>query len=530
MKKSFSIIAAALAMAACSHERLAVETYPEPLPDGEYPHGEEMVLGRKRDNPFSVVNMANAFHSYYHASKAAVQGVDVYTTDYYVRFLPENQEQLDRLESLGLDLLDHPLDCEIEKDGDWYHDPSVPEGEITWQYTVVGRDFEFPEDIEYEILEECFLPEHSSGAGSKAILVDWDAVEAVAFEQTGNGNLKSRPASKGSGGGTPRGRISIVDEKLGPEPIGVAGVRVMCNSFVRIAKAYTDEQGYYKMSKSFSSKPRYRIVFKNKKGFGIGLNTIIYPASYSGLGKHSAEGVSRVVTSRSNRNLFCRCVVNNAVYDYFNSCKEGGQSMPAPPANLRLWIFQKLDASSAVMLQQGVLVDDTFIGEFLGEYARLVKKFLPDITIGAKGKDDYASLYAAAIHECAHASHFKKVGKAYWQKVTEFIVSSWLESGDVYGVGDEKNHGYAEVSEMWAYYVQSRLYSDRYPSDKSIFGTGWWFSPQVFFYLDERGLTRFKIIEALGKEVNSREKLEEELIKLYPDFKTTIQVAFNRYN
>ena len=32
------------------------------------------------------------------------------------------------------------------------------------------------------------------------------------------------------------------------------------------------------------------------------------------------------------------------------------------------------------------------------------------------------------------------------------------------------------------------------------------------------------------EENDSREKLEEELIKLYPDFKTTIQVAFNRYN
>ena len=297
-----------------------------------------------------------------------------------------------------------------------------------------------------------------------------------------------------------------------------------------IAKAYTDENGYYKMSRKFTSKPRYKIVFKNKKGFGIGLNTIILPASYSGLGKHSTAGVSRVVKASSNRNLFCRCVVNNAVYDYFNSCKDGGESMPAPPSNLRLWIFQKLDASSTIMMQQGVMVDGTFIGEFLGEYAQLAKKLMPDITIGVKGKDDYASIYSSVIHECAHASHYKKVGKAWWQKLIEFMVSSWLESGDLYGIGNEANHGYAEVAEMWAYYMESRLYSDRYPTDRRIFGTAWWFSPQVLFYLDERGLTRFKMIEALTKDVNTREKMEEELIKLYPDFKTTIQVAFNRYN
>lgn len=529
MKHLLPILFSLALTAGCSRDRLATDNYPDPLPEEEFPAGGELSLGQKLNNPFSVVNMANALHEYLHQSKSSVQGVDVYTTDYYVRFLPDSPEQLEQLESLGLDLVDYPLDCEVEKDGDWYHDPSLPEDQITWQYTVVSSDFQFPEGIRYEILEDCFLPEHSSG-GTKLSLIDWGAVEQTAYEQTGNAKSFLPALTKGGGGASPSGRIAIMDPKLGPDPIGVSGVRVMCHSFVRIAKAYTDEDGYYKISKSFSSKPRYKIVFKNKKGFGIGLNTIILPASYSGLGKHSPAGVSRTVRSSSNRNLFCRCVVNNAVYDYFKSCKEGGQSMQTPPTNLRLWIFQKLDASSTIMMQQGVMVDGTFIGEFLGEYAQLAKKFLPDITIGVKGKDDYASIYASVVHECAHASHYKKVGKAWWQKLIEYMVSSWLASGDLYGVGNEANHGYAEVAEMWAYYMESRLFSDRYPSDRRVFGTDWWFSPQVLFYLDERGLTRFKMIEALTKDVNTREKLEEELIKLYPDFKTTIQVAFSRYN
>ena len=528
MKRTIFLLAAIALICSCSKSRLSADKVPEPTPEEEFPAGEEIVLGDKLDNPFSVLNMANALHSYLSGTKSGLVGtVTVHTTDYYVRFLPSCKEDIETLESLGLDLVDHPLDAEILQEGDWYHDPSLPADQITWQYTVVGRKFEFPEGIPYEILEDCFLPENDD-LGTKSSFVDWSAVESESFKQTGNGELLDKGVLT-RGGSKPSGRIMVMDDGLG-KAVPVAGVRVTCNTFMRIGKAYTNEQGYYSISKSFNSKPRYRIVFKNKKGFGIGLNTILFPASYSSLGKQSPSGVSRTVNSRSNRKLYCRCVVNNAVYDYFNSCKEDGQSMAVPPSNLRLWIFQTLEESSTLMIQQGVYVDNTFIGDFLGEYTGLFKKFMPDITIGVRNKTDYASIYDSVIHECAHASHFKKVGKAWWEKLIAYMVNSWIDSGELYGRGTETNHGYCEVAEMWAYYVETKLHCDRYPDNKLVFGTSWWFSPQVFFYLDERGLTRFKICEALTKDVTDRASLEEELIKRYPDFGTTIQVAFNRYN
>lgn len=515
----------------CNKTRLATDTVPAPTPEEEFPAGGEIVLGNKLSNPFSVVNMGNALHAYLTGTKSSMIGsVTVHTTDYYVRFLPSSKEDLETLENLGLELIDHPLDAEIVQDGDWYHDPSLADDQITWQYTVVERNFQFPEGIPYEILEDCFLPENDTdGAGTKGSFINWSEVESEAYRQTGNGEMLDKGTLTKGDSNKPSGRIMIMDDALG-KAVPVPGVRVTCNTFMRIGKAYTNEQGYYSISKSFNSKPRYRIVFKNKKGFGIGLNTILFPASYSGLGKHSPSGVSRTVTSKSNRNLFCRCVVNNAAYDYFNSCKEDGQSMAQPPANLRFWIFQTMEESSTLMIQQGVYVDNTFIGDFLGQYAGLFKKFMPDITIGARHKTDYASIYDTVIHECAHASHFKKVGKAWWETLIAYMVNAWIDSGELYGLGTEKNHGYCDVAEMWAYYVETKLHCDRYPEDKQVFGTSWWFSPQIFYYLDERGLTRFKICDALTKEVTDRESLEEELIRRYPDFGTTIQVAFNRYN
>ena len=115
-------------------------------------HG-KIVLGNRLENPYTTENITKALISLY-PSKAG--RVEVEATDLYVRFLPEDKQECDILESLGLELLDHPLDYAIAVDGDWYHDPQVPEGDVTWQYAVVPHDFAFP-DVKYQIIDACHI-------------------------------------------------------------------------------------------------------------------------------------------------------------------------------------------------------------------------------------------------------------------------------------------------------------------------------------------------------------------------------------
>ena len=487
---------------------------------------EMIVLGDKLEDPYTVANMTKALNTLY-PSRAGTSSLRA--THLYVRFLPRDRSEYARLDSMGVVLYDHPLDYEIVRDGDYYHDPSVRSGDITWQYAVLDEGFVFPADMTYEVIDECYI----AGAGSPTRDgdgIDWEQVEREAYRITGNAD-RLQPATRGDESGVPSGRIAILDEQFDDEPVGVAGVRVSCNSFVKIAHAFTDEEGYYAVKTSFSSKVRYRLVFKNKKGFGIGFNLVLVPASSSTLGRHGPEGVAVTVDRNSDRNLFCRCVVNNAGYDYFNACSTNGQKMKAPPANLRIWIFQKLSTSSAVMLQQGAIVDNSAIGEYLGEYTPLLKVFLPDVTLGLKGAENYASVYSAALHEFAHASHFAQVGTAYWDPYIRFILKSFLTSGGItYGVGTEENHGYCEVGEMWAYYLQTRLYRERYRESNAVFGTSHWFSPQILLYMDDRGLDRFRIFQALTPDVKDREALEQKLLSLWPEERNTITQAFARYN
>ena len=485
-------------------------------------HG-QIVLGEKLEDPYSLSAMQLSLANLY-PTKSGVERLEA--TDYYVRFLPQDDTQFTSLKLMGVQMTDHPLDYEILREGDYYHDPSIMDDEITWQYAVVDRDFQFPQDIRYEILEQCYIPENSA---TKAADVDWAAVEREAYRVTGNAG-RLLPATK-AGTEQPSGTIKIVDDKYnGGEPIGVSGVMVSVNSFVKFASAYTDASGNYVIPRSFSSQIRYRLVFQNEIGFGIGVDLLLVPASVSTLGSGPADGVSVKITRDSDRKLFSRSVVNNAVYDYFTRCSREGVKVTPPPRNLRIWLFQGIASSSAPMLHQGCLVDSGTLADYLGSYKSLVKHFLPDITMGLRYMDDYSSIYSYTQHELAHASHYVRVGNSYWNKYIKHVLKSFVTSGmKVYGVGTEPEAGYCEVGEMWAFYLQNVLYKERYGQYQSELGTSYWFHPQILLYMDDRGIDDSKIFTALMPTVTDRDLFQKALSELYPESRYIIDQAFNRY-
>ena len=487
---------------------------------------EEIVLGKQLDDPYSLQNMEAALKSLY-PTKAG--RVDLEPTDLYVRFLPKNEDQLQVLEDMGLELLDHPMDYEILKEGDYYHDPDLPEEKITWQYAVVPADFKFPSGFVYETLDRCYITENDPVTRSDDG-IDWQEVEREAFRLTGNTSFLE-PQTKAERH-KPSGRITIVDGNAnGGEPFGVAGVKVSCNAFVKFSSTYTDRDGYYEIPVKYSARLRYRLLFRNEKGFSIGFNMVLTHASFSTLGGGPAEGKDVTITRKSDRKLFTRCVVNNTAYDWFTRCEEGGDlGIPAPPKGLRIWLFQKMGSSSACMLKHGAVVDNALVRGFLGDYAGLIKSILPDITLGLKDRDDYSQVYSAACHELAHASHFSQVGKDFWDKYISYILRSFVENGfTTYGDGTTSGAGYCEVGEMWGYYMENKTYNDRYGGTMPNFGNSFWFHPQIFRYLDERGMKCGEIFKALTPEVTDKNKLRAKLLELYPSRKAVINQVFERY-
>lgn len=509
----------------CSKEEISSQRGADMSYGENLPH-EMIVLGDRLENPYKTENMENALKSLY-PTKA--DRVDLKSTNLYVRFLPANEQEYEALTDAGVEMVDHPLDYDILVDGDWYHDPQIPEHQMTWQYAVVEPDFDFP-DIRYEIIDECYIAEHDTATRVDEG-IDWSAVERESFIMTGNADKLAEISTKSSSKVAPSGRITIVDEHAnGGKAFGVAGVRVSCNSFVKFDHVYTDRDGYYTMSKKFSSDLRYRLIFKNTIGFSIGVNLVLLPASVSTLGKTGPEGISMTVTKDSEEKLFRRCVVNNAAYDYYTRCSSDDLNISAPPSDLCIWIFHNQGASSAVMVHHGAMLQRELIKTFLGEYASLIEFFAPDITLGLDDKDEYRRIYSTTCHELAHASHFMKVGTGFWDEYIKYIITSYIKSGGMtYGDGLLIGAGYCEVGEMWGYYLESRMYKDRYGGSFPSFGTSFWFRPQIFRYLDERGISTADIFDVLDASITSKGALKDALMLSYPAKRDIIEQVFNRY-
>jgi len=491
-------------------------------PEGIF-HG-MIELGEKLDDPYTVANMQAAVEAVY-PTKAGRTGISA--TDLYVRFLPSSDAQLQKLRAQDVYLMDHPMDYRIIREGDYYQDPSLDSESITWQYAVVPKDFSFPSGIKYEVLDECYLADHDPA--TKADGLDWDAIEEAAFKLTGN-EAMLLPRTKAEAF-APQGRITIEDPNFsGGKAFGLAGVQVACNVFVKISTCYTTRDGYYQMSKTFSSKPRYRVVFQNEKGFSIGFNWIIIPASVSTLGKGGPEGIDYHITAENDGALFRRSVVNNAAYDYYNRCIPADLDIPEPPSGMRFWIFPDISASSCAMLHHGSFVKNALLEKYLGQYMGIIKQFLPDITIGTKDQMNYASIYSNVSHELSHASHYAQVGNEFWGPYIEYVLESFVtQGGNCYGDGTAENAGYCEVGEMWGYFMEASLFKDRYGGTLNSYGNSFWFKPDIFSYLYERGMSRSEMYRALTSEVHSRSALKEKLTTLYPERETMIEQTFNRY-
>lgn len=484
-----------------------------------------IVLGDRLENPYKKENVETALMSLYPTKADRIQ---LKATDLYVRFLPVSEEEYDLLTESGITLIDHPLDYDILVEGDWYHDPEIPDEAITWQYAVVPSDFEFP-DVLYEIIDECYISEHD--IHTKAYDVDWEEVEREAYILTGNEDMLDERATRASSKVKPSGRITIVDKDAnGGKAFGLAGVCVSCNSFVKFSESYTDRDGYYTMPKTFNSSVRYRLIFKNVKGFSIGLNLVLVPASVSTLGKASSEGINVTITEDSDDKLFRRCVVNNAAYDYYSRCSSDDMGINPPPADLRIWIFHNLKSSSAVMLHHGALIQNSLVKSYLGAYYLLLELFVPDITLGLADRNDYKRIYSCVCHELAHASHFTKAGKEFWTEYIKYIMVSYAKTGGMtYGDGTGDGAGYCSVGEMWGYYLESKMYQERYGGAFPTFGSSFWFRPQILRNLDERGFECSEIFSVLDSTVNSDEALKAALIMNYPSKSKIVEQVFSRY-
>lgn len=492
-----------------------------------------MVLGEKLNNPYSLLNMQAAYDELCKTKSLSSEKLEA--TDLYVRFLPKDSTDIAFLQNLDLEFFDFPLDYEIEAYGNYYHDPSVPEGEITWQYTKVKPDFVFP-DIQYEIIDECYIPEEdeeltksSIGDGGFAEELEMLAIRMADLpaEYSVSGDYIETKAKVKN---IPSGYVKLHYDSIS-EP--VKGVKVRCHYFLKWTSDYTDENGYYKVSKKFTCNPHYSIIVENVKDFTIWGNWgFLAPANHN-VGRYNKSGYDFEIYDNSQ--AWKWLVINNAAYDYYKMCEKDG--IKKPPTNLKIWCWGNVSVSSAPMLRHLVGLNATLfalpfatmlyagpVGVTFSFLSWFVMMALPDVTIGTYGKD-YYYIYTVVWHELSHSSHFSYAGEGLWGRYVNYIVT---HGGYGDSTDETKGRDICELGESWAY-AHERYCSYTKFGELDSSGYSQWFASSIDVLenlMINNILTPKEIFLCLSPAVKSIDDLEQKLLEKYEDKSEEIEAYF----
>ncbi|MDR0768701.1 MAG: hypothetical protein LBE71_02175, partial [Dysgonamonadaceae bacterium] len=276
------------------------------------------ILGRQKQNPFSVQNMRIALDTVFAYAQEAedallqsdlqigisslvgtsslnalsVNAFSLDATDLYVRFLPQDSVGYDLLmQDHTLELFNHPLDYEILQAGDYYVDPSLEGSLYSWQYAVVKPNYQPPQGVIYEILDELFLIENCEGYSEQITGTFRKVLTATSFAFTGNESELRIGSPELAGFITTCKKTCILwgaicwttcDTRYYPEgyikvntPSGekpLKGIKVRTSRWFKNITMRTDANGYYSTNSAYyddiliGNCPLYEIVFDGVNG------------------------------------------------------------------------------------------------------------------------------------------------------------------------------------------------------------------------------------------------------------------------
>lgn len=538
-----------------------------------------MIIGKKLENPFSVENMRKALDSLRNEPQAKLLSVgvdadnlnhmEIEVTDLYVRMQARTVQAHDIMcRDTTVARFPFPLDHEIKQHGD-YIDPNVsqlPQGGVSSSYPVyyatVKPGFVPYDDVDYEVLCELFLPEHSNyytedtmATRSNKRMFDVNTVNSLlrqSFRLTGNGDqikgvqTKAKPTTRGY---YPSGTIRVEvynNLRNALEVQAVSGVLVRMYRWFYHSDGRTNGLGTY-VSEEYRNELwindniDYHIIFTgqyklNNWSFHHCIGGVVpLDESWYDAGTHNSGGHS--VTFYTNSADWSKCVLNNALYNglRYNEIDK----MATPPSHMKIACgYNEKYVASAPLLNKIIKIDNKWIYAFFPPAWIIIEKCLPDLIFTYTRKNyEWDKMSNFVFHELTHASQFGSMSstkgvdwaKKYWNKNVIQQASNSIGTGDAYGHRGSDNWQMIALSEGWASYRDSTL-SLRYHGYKHG-GAG----PQfpINYQLLFNALVRLKFAPADIEKSLAAYTLEEFIVNLealYPNKKGLVRSYVTRYD
>ncbi|WP_299313097.1 hypothetical protein [uncultured Aquimarina sp.] len=445
-KLSILIVFALLSIVLSSCQK-GDDTLPENLEENitskPYPTG-MLRFGKKLENPYSVFNMKKAWENINQNPENEISSsisIAIKPTHLYLKFKPKNDQELSVLKHQeDLDLYSYPLDYEIKEGGAYYIDPEIQEGVPTYQYAAYPIDKELPKVVEYEILEELFIPNEfqSYTIVKNGNTIDiLDLLEEEALKITGNQEVNDSNIQKMNRRWTPAGRIMVWDDVVN-RYVPVVDLEVKARRWFTTRKGKTNVNGFYRADGTFKKEANYSIAWE-KYEFSIRSGTI-GQAILNGPKRKGDWNVNlgqrNSTTVRDKQQYYA--LIFQAARDYYYGNRFG---LDSPPKNGTLNPQTKIAAD--ITERQNEKPSHAAI------YAR-TGGFLP--TIYARTWERSAErVYAVTAHELAHYSHWNLDRNAFRLLVAQYLINNSTEA----------------VIESWAEGVEWSFAQERY---RNLFG------------------------------------------------------------
>ena len=381
----------------------------------------EISIGAKVESPFLLRNMQRSVDSL-SARSGLRSKIVLVPTHLYVRFLPADEFEYDRLVSdKSLDFDSYPLDRELTE-GDSYHDPTLPADAITWQYTVVPTDYDFTKTgVRYEVLDELYILDEDLDrediavgdvqlrSGKSTTGLSWKSVVDEALIQTGNlgaTELRSK--------WTPAATIKAYDDRMG-KYIPLQGVKVRIRYFAFLkAYHYTDANG----NVTFSSKRtsvEYSIEWERDMWDIRDDGTQAY---YNGPDQKSKWNLN--INSGAPKSWYYSAI-HRALYKYYYGDCCG---LVRPSKSLKISFENRSDPDGTALgyTRSPNVRTWNWIFNAIKIYGkRKVKKNDQIIEVAEMVSD----VFSTTLHELSHASHACRMSRSGFDETSKFVKESW---------------------------------------------------------------------------------------------------------
>lgn len=376
-----------------------------------------MRLGKQLENPYSVANMRRAMELLPPESRGGYSAEDIQPTHLYVKFKPANVDELDAMfwSNSDIHFYSYPLDYERLPGGSYYRDPSLPENVPTYYYASVPIDRPLPQECEYEILEELYIPDESTEYTRTLSPSFINAIVAKSFEITNNELTNDAIATRSDGKTrakhTYSGTIRVMDDLMGVN-VPVPGALIKCTRWFTTVTAITNTNGYYTMTRESTNDYNYDIYWERDYKYDIREGELDQAVTE---GPKQEAGWSVDIDRSGYPRGINFATITRAAYRYFYG-NTGGLDHLAPPSTGDLKICYKHSYKPNTQ------------GEFFGAPTL---EILGDIWIyGRNSESTWAPtqiIFATTAHEMGHANEYNAKTVLSYQTTDDFIHDGWGE-------------------------------------------------------------------------------------------------------